>query len=177
MQNPLPQPRAAATSRGVTALSRRGEGWEHSAAAPNRAAKGSRPYRSHSHCILASPAYPSSFLPFRFSFGEVRGDALAFQSFTGSLCVDALAPNPPDVEAKLATSSSWSLRRNSRGEDVTRRTGQRWPSLQGRDSHSICTEPESRTAEDAHHPGHYLRGLSKLSACCSVPIQGCVGRA
>lgn len=70
-------------------------------------------------CTLASPAYPSSFLPFRFSFGEARGDALAFQSFTGSLCVDALAPNPPDVEAKLATSSSWSLWRNSRGEEIT----------------------------------------------------------
>lgn len=75
-------------------------------------------------CILASAAYPSSFLPFRFSFGEARGDALAFQSFTGSLCVDALAPNPPDVEAKLATSSSWSLWRNSRGEDITCNTGQ-----------------------------------------------------
>lgn len=113
-------------------------------------------------CALASPAYPSSFLPFLFSFGEARGDALTFQSFTGSLCADALAPNPPDVEAKLATSSSWSLWRNSRGEDITHTTGL-WHCGDGFTHLFIHTWPESAT----HSPtltfhSHLCRAQNRL---------------
>lgn len=63
--------------------------------------------------------YPSSFLPFLFSLGEVLGDPLVFQSFTGSRGAVALATKPPEVEAKLATSSSWSLLRWEKAVNTT----------------------------------------------------------
>lgn len=53
--------------------------------------------------------YPSSFLPFLLSLGEARGDPLVFQSLAGSRGVGTLVPKPPAAEARLATSSSWSL--------------------------------------------------------------------
>lgn len=53
--------------------------------------------------------YPSSFLPFLLSLGEARGEPLVFQSLAGSRGVGTLVLKPPAAEARLATSSSWSL--------------------------------------------------------------------
>lgn len=54
-------------------------------------------------CVLA---HPSSFLLLRLSLGDPLGDV--FQSFTGSRLLER-EPQFPDDDARLATSSSWSL--------------------------------------------------------------------
>ena len=69
----------------------------------------SRQPEDHPSTWPQDPSYPSSFLPFRLSLGEARGDPLVFQSLAGRRGVGTLVPKPPAAEARLATSSSWSL--------------------------------------------------------------------
>lgn len=56
--------------------------------------------------VSALWSHPSSFLLFLLSLGELRGDV--FHSLAGSLW-EARVPQLPEDEARLATSSSWSL--------------------------------------------------------------------
>ncbi len=62
--------------------------------------------------------HPSSFLLFLLSLGELRGDV--FQSFTGSLWEER-GPQFPEEEARLATSSSWSLSITAGAENKRKR--------------------------------------------------------